>query len=131
MGQVPVGSLLQLPGSSLEAELQGEKNMAKGNQEDAPPSRRGVIRTTSLKSILHALPTNVVLFKKSLCPHAALPCCLLVWVCFFFSLGISRRLKEVQDINSTFLILLGLGLVEDFPSNIQLSLHSWLSFPNI
>lgn len=61
-----------------------------------------------------------------------LHCLAVCWFWFFFfSLGISRRLKEVQDINSTFLILLGLGLVADFPSNIQLSLHSWLSFPNI
>lgn len=49
-------------------------------------------------------------------------------VCFFFSLGISRHINEMQDPNSMFLTFSGLGSVMDFLRNIQSILCSWL-FP--
>lgn len=119
-------SLLQPLASFLEAELQREKNLAKEKQKGFYITQAGCVMSWDHQPEVNSSGTynQHSTIEKPLCPNSAPPC-------WFFFLGISRHLNEVQDINSIFLILLGLGLVTDFLSNIQSSLHSWLSFPNI
>lgn len=125
--------------SFSEAELQGKKNLAKWREKRATLNGRKVIlflkyldheqrssawghfpRHSQPMQFYHSLsdPVHRYLAVLSFFVHFFLFICFVCLVWFSFSLGISRNLNKVQDINSVLLILLGLVLMTDFLRNI-------------